>query len=289
MSNDIAGQVSRIVTAYEPASPHVAADELRALWLQFEPKSIEVIKAEQRKEQETVGIPVPILQSIGKEIARVARKRVTDFVPLARLLWEAYGREGRVVTVTFLGPMELSDPETIVPLAMDLCRTCITWEDADQLAMRALEPIVRQNPERWLAAMEPWLLDENKWVRRAGVTVAGRLAMKHPALTRRCLELAERLLFDEEQDVKRAVSFAIRLAARGEIAPVRDLLVRHVPPNNASATWVLCDVIRSMAKTLLPEFASLLPAFEAWADGPSLKAADRRSVESAAKVLRSVQ
>ncbi len=286
---DIPTQVSVILMAYDPTALHPAADALRELWLQFEPKSIEAIKAEQREQQETVGIPVPVLKSIGKAVGKVARKRVEDFFALARLLWDEYGREGRVVAVHFLGPMELADPETIVPLLIDMCRTCLTWEDADQFAMYALEPIIRREPETWLPAVEPWLRDENKWVRRAGITVIGRLAMKRPALSPRCLELAERLLLDEEVDVKRAVSFAIRLTARGDAAAVRDLLARHIPPQDAAATWVLCDVIRSMGKTLLPELTTLLPRYEQWAADPTLSARDRRSVESAVKTLRKVQ
>jgi 3-methyladenine DNA glycosylase AlkD len=289
MKTEIADRVDSIIAGYDPAAPHATADGLRRLWLQFEPKSIEVIKAEQREQQETVGIPVPVLKEIGKESGKVARKRVKDFVPLTRLLWDEYGREGRVVAVIPLGKMELVDPETIVPLLLILCRTCITWEDADRLAMDALEPIVRKAPEQWLGAIEPWLTDENKWVRRAGVTVVGRLPMKLPAYTTRCIELTERLLFDEEVDVKRAVSFAIRLAARGETAPVYDFFARHVPPKDSAATWVLCDAIRSMAKTLLPEFASLLPLYEQWVADPTLSARDCRSVESAVKTLQKVQ
>jgi 3-methyladenine DNA glycosylase AlkD len=289
MKAEIAGQVGPILAAYDPAAPGATADGLRHLWLQFEPKSIAGIKAEQREQQETVGIPVPVLKSIGKEVGKVARKRVADFIPLARLLWDDYGREGRVVALIPLGKMELVDPERVVPLLMELCRTCITWEDADRLAMDALEPVVRKEPEAWLPAMEPWLADENKWVRRAGVTVIARLPMKHPAYTTRCLELAERLLLDGDVDVKKAVSFAVRLAARGEVGLVRDFLARHVPPKDPIATWVLCDAVRSMTKKFLPGFASLIPLYEQWAADPALSARDRRSVESAVKTLRSVQ
>ena len=56
-----------------------------------------------------MGIPVPALQSIGRSLARTARERVEDF------LW--------------------------------LARTCVTWEDANRLAMDALEPIVRKDPQ----------------------------------------------------------------------------------------------------------------------------------------------
>jgi 3-methyladenine DNA glycosylase AlkD len=286
VKTDISERVAGILAGYDPAKPGAAADALRELWLQFEPKSVGGIKAELREKQETAGTPVQALDAIGKEIGQVARKRVSEFIPLMRLLWDEYGREGKGLSVRPLGMMELVDPEAIVPVVMELCRTCVTWEDADRLAMYALEPIVRKRPDEWLPAVEPWLADGNKWVRRAGVTVVGRLAMKHSACATRCLQLTERLLFDEEADVKKAVSFAIRIAARGEIAPVRDFLARHVPPQDPAATWVLCDAIRSMAKKLLPEFVSLLPLYEQWAADPALDKKDRRSVESAVKTLR---
>jgi 3-methyladenine DNA glycosylase AlkD len=288
MDIDIKASTIEILSNYDPSAPEITAAALRILWLQFEPKSMAGIKAEQRAQQETVGIPVPVLKSIGKEVARTARKSVDDLIPLVRLLWERYGREGRVVTVYPLGAMELIEPETMLPILIELCRTCVTWEDADQLAMYAVEPIVRKAPEIWLGAMEPWLADENKWVRRAGVTVVGRLPMKHPEWTARCVKLAERLLFDTEVDVKRSVSFALRLAARGNPVEVRKFLETHVPPESETATWVLCDVIRSMANKLLPEFSALTGVYESWADDPSLNAKDRRSVDSAVKKLKQI-
>jgi hypothetical protein len=113
--------------------------------------------------------------------------------------------------------------------------------------------------------------------------------MKRPAYTARCVTLAERLLFDGDTDVKKATSFALRLAARGDPVPVRDFLAAHVPPGDPVATWVLCDAIRSMAVKLLPEFAPLLSQYEEWAADPALGGKDRRSVESAVRTLRGAQ
>jgi len=203
-------------------------------------------------------------------------------------LWEDYGREGRVVAVYPLGAMELVDPQTILPILFELCRTCITWEDADQLSMRALEPIIRKDPQQWLTSLEHWLEDDNKWVRRAGITAVGRLTMKHPSYTKQCLAMVEGLLNDQETDVKRAVSFAIRLSVRGESSETLKFMGAQVPPQNATATWVLCDVIRSMTKKFLPLFKPLLPKYEQWASEPDLMMRDRKSVESALKILRKV-
>lgn len=287
MKSKINERVGGSLENYNPAALEDTTDALRTLWLEFEPKSMASIKAELRQQQETAGIPVSVLKQIGKEIGKVARERVSDYIPLAQILWNKYGREGRVVAAVLLRDMELVDPNTIIPLLMELCQSCITWEDSDWLA-GSLEPIVRKNPDQWLSSVEPWLSHENKWVRRSGATVLARLPMKQPDFTTRSLGLIERLLNDEELDVKRAVSFAIRLSARGEIKPVYDFLARHIPPSHPAATWVLCDTIRSMTKKFLPEFVPLLPLYEKWAADPDLSSKNRRSVESAVKILQNI-
>jgi len=275
MKEAIRNQVGPLLDSYDPSSPDRTADALRHIWLGYEAISMGGIKAEERAKQETVGISVSVLQAIGNEIGKPARKRVDDFLPLVR----------RVVAVFPLGKMELADPERVFPITLELCRGCHTWEDADQLAMRSVEPIVRKEPEAWLPIIEPWLEDENRWVRRTGVTVLGRLPMKQPAYTSRCLELAGRLLLDPEEVVKKATSFAIRLCTRGEIQPVVDFMASNVPPSDPAAAWVLCDVIRSMAKAFMPEFTTLLPLYMQWLSSETLGPKERRSVESAIRTL----
>ena len=167
----------------------------------------------------------------------------------------------------------------------ELARTCVTWEDCDQLAMRALEPVVRKVPEEYLAVVDAWVRDPNKWVRRAGVTVIGRLPMKKPEYTEKCLHLVEPALADPDLDVRRTVSFAIRISARGDLDAVVGFIKRQTHRTDAASIWVLCDVIRSMTKKFLPQFRQLLPLYESWLTVVDPKT--QRSVASAIKVLRS--
>jgi len=276
-----------IIAAYQPQAPHQTADALQTLWSQVPIKEggAALVKAEIREEYQALGVPVPALSEMGKEIGKVARRRVDDFLPLAGLLWDQYGREGRLVASTFLGPMELAAPDSVIRVIEGLARTCTTWEDCDQLAMRALEPVVRKDPEVYLVTMIPWVGDANKWVRRAGITVIARVPMKHPEYTETCLRMVEPALGDEDQDVRRAVSFALRMGARGEPQEVVAFIRRQVPRTDAASIWVLCDAIRSMTKKLLPQFKELLPVYENWLTMVHPKS--QRSVASAIKVLRS--
>jgi 3-methyladenine DNA glycosylase AlkD len=281
---EAASAARQIIGNYSPADPDSTAAALRDVWLQATPKGIDLVKAEQFLGLKTAGTPVPVLKAMGKEIGKVARKRVADFIPLARHLWDNCGREGRIVASAFLGPMELAAPEEVIPVIYQLAQTCIAWEDCDQLAMTALEPIVRKDPEGYLDRLAPWVSDENKWVRRAAITAIGRLPMKRADYTARCLELVEPALGDPDLDVKRALSFAIRASARGRAAPVRDFVLAHRDATDPNSIWVLCDVIRSMTKSFLPYFVDLLSIYDAWLE--TADARTKRSVSSAIKTLR---
>jgi 3-methyladenine DNA glycosylase AlkD len=288
MVADLKEETRRILETYDPQRAADTAKALEDLWSQVPIKEggAALVKAEIRVKYQALGVPVPALGEIGKEIGKVARKRVEEHLPLARLLWDQYGREGRLVASTLLGPMELAVPQRVMPVIEELARSCTTWEDCDQLAMRALEPVVRKDPDEYLTTMVSWVGDPNKWVRRAGITVIARLPMKHPELTETCLSMVEPALDDEDLDVRRAVSFAIRMGARGEPDAVVTFIERQAHRTDPASIWVLCDAMRSMTKKLLPHFESLLPIYENWQS--SVDAKSQRSVASAIKTLRSV-
>ena len=280
-------ETRRIVAAYEPHSVHGTAEALEALWSQVPATEggAALVKAEVRENFKALGVPVPALSEIGKAIGEVARKRVDDFLLLATLLWDQYGREGRLVASTFLGPMELAAPDRVISVIEDMARTCVAWEDCDQLAMRALEPVVRREPETYLAMLERWVEYSNKWVRRSGITVIARLPMKHRAYTETCLRMVEPALGDEDQDVRRAVSFAVRMGARGDPEAVAAFVKSQAHRTDAASIWVLCYAMRSMTKKFLPQFNELLPIYENWLTLADPKS--QRSVASAIKALRS--
>jgi 3-methyladenine DNA glycosylase AlkD len=279
-------ETHRILAEYEPALAAEVAKELETLWSEVPLREggASLVKAETRIGYKALGVPVPDLSEIGKEIGRAAGNRVEDFFPLAMVLWTGYGREGRLVACTFLGYMELAAPQAVLPELLALAQTCLTWEECDQLAMRALEPIVRKQPEEYLGGLRAWVAHENKWVRRAGVTVIARVPMKHPQRTEKCLDMVEPVLGDGDQDVRRAVSFAVRMGARGDPSAVATFIEEQAHRTDQESIWVLCDAMRSMTKKLLPEFKSLLPVYENWlAYAPPQS---ERSLASAIKVLK---
>jgi hypothetical protein len=110
--------------------------------------------------------------------------------------------------------------------------------------------------------------------------------MKHIAYTGHCLELTERLLFDTDVEVRKAVSFAIRVCAKADPQLACAFLKKQVPATNPAAVWVLCDVIKSMDRKIIAEFAPLLPRYKKWGMASDVSSRDKRSIESAVTVLQ---
>ncbi len=276
--------------SYRPGAADAVADLLQDLWVRAAPPD----EAQAGRDWGigeldflAVGTPVPVLRAIGKEIGKRGRRDVDGYLPLVRLLWVEYGREGRVVAAVALGPMELAAPEKIVPILQELARSCVFWEDCDQLAMKALEPILRRDPAHWLERLGVWVHDENKWVRRVALTAIGRLPMEAPDYTGRCVTLLAPALGDPDRDVKRALSFALRVSARGRVEPLKQFIRDHQQVTDAASLWVLSDAMRSMTRQLLPQFIDLLPLYQHWLETAEPQA--RRSVEAAVRTLESAE
>lgn len=280
-------QVTIIMDEFNPQDYEKTAIKLQNFWNTLHKnKGINLIKVEQRAEIGASGVAVPDLKLIGNKIAESARIKIDDYLDFAVLLWEKYGREGRIVASIVFGAMELVQPQKIVPILKTLCRKCVSWEDADRIAMDAVEPILREYPDTWIDELEAWLADDNKWVRRAAITALGRLPMKKPDYLTICLEDAERMLGDPDPEVQKAVSFAIRLCAKTDTRPVFMLLEKHIPTADPNGAWVLCDVIKSMDKKKLVEFSGLYKHFMDWCQQSDLNARDKKTIKSAAELLK---
>lgn len=285
MDSILKAEVEKIISQYDPKNVKESCEALRSIWSTQETKSMHVIKADLRDKQETLGTSVPVLKEIAKVLVKPAQKDVQAYLPFVELLWTDFGREGRVIAAILFGKLELEAPEVILPKLYDYCKTCLTWEDADRMAMDAVEPIIRKDPANWFDAIRDWAGDENKWVRRTAATVYGRLAMKHPEYTTPVVAILGEMIYDTETDVKKAVSFGFRLAARGDTKPLVEFLQSNIPPEKPEAVWVLCDTIRSMGKKILPDFKPLRPLYESWLDTPGLETKDKKSIQSAIKTL----
>jgi 3-methyladenine DNA glycosylase AlkD len=288
-SKEAAQTTAERLETYQPDVADAVANLLQDVWVRAAPPPEKQAGRDWglgELDYPAVGTAVPILRAIGKEIGKRARRDVEGYLPLVHLLWHEYGREGRLVAAVALGPMELAEPERIVALIHEMAPTCVFWEDCDQLAMKALEPVLRRDPETWLDRLGAWVEEDDKWVRRAAMTAIGRLPMVAPDQTARCVALLEPALGDPDRDVKRALSFALRVSARGQVEPVKQFIREHRDATDADSLWVLSDVIRSMTRQLLPRFVDLLPVYRRWQE--TAEPGAQRSIGAAIRTLEAV-
>jgi 3-methyladenine DNA glycosylase AlkD len=284
---DIVDKLNHLLSDYTPDTVTHIAGDIEKLWLQSDDlRTTRLIKEEQKKKLKASGVSLDVLKSIGKTIGRHAKGKEAGHLPLASRLWNNHNREGRIVAACLLGEIVLALPEPVFTLSRTLAASTISWEDADNMIM-SVEPAVRKNPDVYFPMLDEWFKDSCKWIRRIAITIAGRLPMKKPGYTDLCLKKILVTIEDEDIDVRRATSFAIRLCARGNFKKVVEFVKRNTGGTAYGKIWVFSDVIRSMTKKFLPEFKEVLPLYEKWkahlSDSKSIK-----SLDAAIKLLKQI-
>jgi 3-methyladenine DNA glycosylase AlkD len=260
-----------------------AADGLKSLWLKGESKTTNLVKKEARDKLEYRGIAVETLHAIGKEAGKKGKADFERYSALAVLLWDEYGREGRIVAAHILGSMNEAHPEGTIAVCRKLAPSCVSWEECDNLTY-GIEPIVRKNPKKYLGVLAGWFEDPCKWVKRAALNVIARLPMKQPAFTGAALSLIVPCLTYDDRDVRRTCSFAIRMSARGDRKETITFLKKNTGGTDPAKIWIFSDVMRSMTKAFLPDFKQLIPAYKKWRNGLS-EHASAKSLDAAVSII----
>ena len=276
-----------LIKDYTPDCVQKSADDIENLWLKSDNKrETRLVKAELQEKLHIAGVNLDILKAMGKTIGKQAKGNEADILPLARELWDNHQREGRIVSAYLLGAIVIALPEAVFALSFALAKSTVSWEDADNMIM-SIEPAVRKNPDVYFPWLDKWFVDPCKWVRRIAITITGRLAMKHKDYTGTCLEKILINIEDEDPDVRRATSFAIRLSTRGDLKEVITFLKKNAGGAGYGKIWVYADVIRSMTKKFLPDCKKLLPVYKGWQSGLT-EAKAIRSLDAAIKLLEKV-
>jgi hypothetical protein len=124
--NQIIDETRRIIQNYSVTECSHTADALEALWLTGDTtQSYQLVRKEQREKLDFKGIKLDILKLIGREAGKKA-ENADDFIPLAELLWNEYGREGRIISVMILGQIVVLSPEKVVQLCRKLVKTSVS-------------------------------------------------------------------------------------------------------------------------------------------------------------------
>lgn len=201
----------------------------------------------------TLGIRTPLLDAVATGFRRGVRGvEPARLLAVADALAGAEIRELRWLAIRILGWIVAADPERSWQLIRRLGRDADDWITIDTLAEATAVGILAE-PYRW-TELEQLVYSRNRWERRlVGSTIAtiphrGHASGQSDAMiTARGLDLVAQLIGDDEPDVQRALSWALRELSRVDPAPVTAFC--HAQALAAAATgdghraWVLRDTL----------------------------------------------
>jgi len=123
--------------------------------------------------------------------------------------------------------------------------------------MFGVEPIVYSNPELVLPLSERWMKSNNKWIRRFGVmTLRGYKRVKN---TDKVFKILDTVMEDNEEDIKKAVSWVLREITKKNPDKIAEFLIRWAKTNpNKDTRWIIKDGMKKLSNNEQEKILDLL-------------------------------
>ncbi|RMF89243.1 MAG: DNA alkylation repair protein [Methanobacteriota archaeon] len=205
------------------------------------------------------GVPKPVLRVIAAEIGRFIQKEPSKAQGLLEVIWAEGSWEARQIAGKSLERFGPKNPEICLGFVSSVLSDLDNWSVCDNLAIFGVEPIVYSDPELVLPLSERWIKSDNRWVRRFGVvTLRGYKRMK---TTDRVFRILDRVMEDDEKDVKKAVSWVLREITKGNPEDVAGFLARWAGRDpNKDARWIIKDGMKKLPMEKQAEILGMIGA-----------------------------
>lgn len=212
-----------------------------------------------------IGVRLPLMQAIEVELRRPLREASAGTaLYLADHLSRAPEREVRLFAHVPLRRSLPDDPERSWQLIRRLARLASEWSSVDALAELVARGI-RLEPYRW-AEIEQLVYSPHRWERRLAGSTLATLPHQLPVRERGrlvdapALAILETLIGDQEPDVQKALSWALRswsgVDPQGVIAFLERETDRAVRSEDGHRAWVIRDALSALP----PDRASAIRA-----------------------------
>ena len=235
-------------------SPDAAADAaeiLQRLRAQANPANVAGMARYGISGVGTLGVSMPALRNIAKELRPLRRTRPDYLHELAARLWASGVHEARILAGLVDVPAQVSQSQADAWVSeLD------SWDVCDQLS-----GLWAATDFGYLKAVE-WAGAEATFVKRSGFVLMCALAVHdksaddHQILA--FLALIEREATDERNFVKKAVNWALRqigkrsLACHGQAIQAAERILAN-NPNSSPARWIARDALRELNSAAVRE------------------------------------
>jgi len=241
---------------------------------------------------EVVGVRLPLMEAAHRAFKKATADVSTSLLlDVAARLLGAQEIELRWFGIWDLGRSLATDPERTWQLLRAAASGATEWITIDTLAHPVAEGILRE-PRRW-AELDRLAYSADRWERRlVGSTIAtlphvrGIPGAKDETTVARALGYVERLIGDDEPDVQKALSWALRnLAAVDQDAVVR-LLEREAAAaaagDDGHRAWVIRDSLSKIPADKADTIKAMLEGVRRRPTAPSTS----RAAAAAAQLTR---
>lgn len=148
-----------------------------------------------------------------------------EYLELVNLLWSKEHREEKYLAIQLARTYRLFITTDSLELYERLIREGAWWDFVDEIAIKLIGPVLRNEPEVMEPVLDEWIEDENMWIRRAALLsqVLHRDKTDKDRLFRYC----KARLGDDEKFVQKAIGWALRDYSRANSEAVRSFLMKH--------------------------------------------------------------
>ena len=172
--------------------------------------------------------------------------------------WRVGGRDERLIVINALGETGRKNYENSKSFVLSILNDVLDWEVCDQLALRVVVNLAVENKDEMFSLMRGWMRLEKKWVRRLAVATTPPYIRRRVTESKMCLQFLEGVMHERDEDVKKAVGWALREVSKKDPESVSEFLRRWARIEDKNVSVIIRDGMRKSRREEQGEIKSLL-------------------------------
>jgi 3-methyladenine DNA glycosylase AlkD len=201
--------------------------------------------------------PTPLLNSIGDGLGEMLIGKEWSFDRLMDL-WREGKRDERLIVVNALGRLSMVDYKNSKSFVLNILNDLSDWEICDQLALRVVVNLAVQNENEMFSLMEEWIKSRNKWVRRLAIATIPPYIRRKKRGSKMCLQILNKVMKEEDEDVKKAIGWALREVTKKYPESVFKFLQKWAKVKDKNVRAIIKAGMKKLQKEEQEEIKSLL-------------------------------
>ncbi len=199
----------------------------------------------------------PLLNSIGQELGKLLIKEDWKFEGLMNL-WKMGKRDEKLIVISALGVTSKGDYEKAKQFVFEIMGDIHDWEICDQLALRVNVNLAVQNQNEVFSMLDRLIESENKWIRRLAVATIPPFIRARTSESRVCLEFLNKVMREEDKDVKKAIGWSLREITKKDAKAVYEFLKGWAKSGDKNTRWIIKEGMKKLDKEKQDELRVLM-------------------------------